>query len=279
MDKNNTGKIIAEARKQLNMTQKDLAEKLFISDKAVSKWERGLCFPDIGTLIPLSEILNISLYDLLRGEKMNQEEVEQTLKNTIIYSNSELKKRKKKYTVVSLIVIGLIIVSSIISVFIIKKDNQIGAIVDRDTLYPITYYVDYKTTLTSENPEKLEQILMRLAFNWKERIFKIKENTLEIAYDISYQDIVKAYNDKTYVKRAMLNNAIVVFTTIQDAETFRIKFDDSSYTISKEKLMKAMEIDSFEKLLDENIWYEKAYKKLKSDDFIKDSFDLFTVKK
>mgnify|MGYP003339465129 CR=1 FL=1 len=106
---------------------------------------------------------------------MNQEEVEQTLKNTIIYSNSELKKRKKKYTVVSLIVIGLIIVSSIISVFIIKKDNQIGQIVDRDTLYPITYYVDYKTTLTSENPEKLE--LLALILVWGRTIASVRKST------------------------------------------------------------------------------------------------------
>lgn len=77
------------------MTQKDLSDKLFISDKAVSKWERVLWFSYISVLIPLTEILNISLYDLLRGEKMNNEEVEKTLKNTINYSNSELKKKKK----------------------------------------------------------------------------------------------------------------------------------------------------------------------------------------
>lgn len=51
------------------MTQKELADKLNITDKAVSKWERGLSFPDISILIPLAEILNISLYDLLKGEE------------------------------------------------------------------------------------------------------------------------------------------------------------------------------------------------------------------
>ena len=73
MDPMKTGKIICEARKKLKMTQKDLADKLFVSDKAVSKWERGLCFPDITVLIPLTEELNIGLYDLLRGEKMNKD--------------------------------------------------------------------------------------------------------------------------------------------------------------------------------------------------------------
>ena len=60
MDPMKTGIIIYQARKKLNMTQKELADKLFVSDKAVSKWERGLCFPDISVLIPLTEILKIS---------------------------------------------------------------------------------------------------------------------------------------------------------------------------------------------------------------------------
>lgn len=67
MDAGKTGKFIAKNRKSMNMTQNELAEKLHITDKAVSKWERGLSFPDISILIPLSEILNISLYDLLKG--------------------------------------------------------------------------------------------------------------------------------------------------------------------------------------------------------------------
>lgn len=67
MDAGKTGKFIAKNRKSMNMTQNELAEKLHITDKAVSKSERGLSFPDISILIPLSEILNISLYDLLKG--------------------------------------------------------------------------------------------------------------------------------------------------------------------------------------------------------------------
>lgn len=97
MDPNKTGRMISERRKDLNMTQKELAKKLYITDKAISKWERGLSFPDISTLIPLTEILNINLYDLLKGESMDKEDMEQTLKNTIEYSNEEIKKNKRKY--------------------------------------------------------------------------------------------------------------------------------------------------------------------------------------
>ena len=67
-----TGKKIAELRKEKNLTQKELAKELHVTDKAVSKWERGLSLPDISILIPLSEILNVSLYDLLKGEDVNE---------------------------------------------------------------------------------------------------------------------------------------------------------------------------------------------------------------
>jgi len=69
MDVGKIGKFISERRKTINLTQNELAKKLHITDKAVSKWERGLSLPDISVLIPLAEILDISLYDLLRGGK------------------------------------------------------------------------------------------------------------------------------------------------------------------------------------------------------------------
>ena len=72
MDLNKIGKIISEARKSKGMTQKDLASKLHISDKAISKWERGLGMPDISFLLPISQILDISLYELLSGERINK---------------------------------------------------------------------------------------------------------------------------------------------------------------------------------------------------------------
>ncbi len=74
MDAKKTGNIVCKYRKKKNMTQEDLANKLHITAKAVSKWERGLSFPDISILIPLSEILEVSLYELLKGEESNERE-------------------------------------------------------------------------------------------------------------------------------------------------------------------------------------------------------------
>ena len=278
MDPKKTGMIILEARKMLKMTQKDLADKLYVSDKAVSKWERGLCFPDISVLIPLTEILNISLYDLLRGEKVNKKEVEETLKNTINYSNSEINRKKKKYITISLIIIFIIALISIMSV-VFMSDNEIGAIVDRDTIHTINYYSEYKTTLDNTNGEKLELIIMKLPLRWKERQFEVSGDTIKINYGVSYKDVVKAYDDENYVKEAMINMASVIFTTVSDVDLVEIRYIDYRYSISREKLQEAYDISSFEEVIDNDNWIKLVTKKLINDEFVNDTFKLFNKSK
>lgn len=279
MDPMKTGIIISDARKKLKMTQKDLADKLFVSDKAVSKWERGLCFPDISVLIPLTEILNISLYDLLRGEKVNKKEVEETIKNTINYSNGEIKRKKKKYITISSIIISFIVLVSIISLVFVSKNNDIGAIVDRDTIHSINYYSDYKTTLDNTNGEKLELIVMKLPLRWKERQFEVNDSTIKINYGVSYKDVVKAYDDENYVKEAMINIASVIFTMVSDVDSIEIRYTDYRYSISKEKLQKAYDISDFEEVIENDNWVKLVSKKLINDEFVNDTFKLFNKSK
>lgn len=69
MEIEKTGKLIAEARRERGMTQKELATQLHVSDRAVSKWERGAGFPDVALLERLAEALNLTVTDLLRGER------------------------------------------------------------------------------------------------------------------------------------------------------------------------------------------------------------------
>lgn len=59
------GAFVAAQRKEKGCTQKELADRLFVSDKAVSKWERGLSFPDISLLVPLSQALDVTVMELL----------------------------------------------------------------------------------------------------------------------------------------------------------------------------------------------------------------------
>ena len=88
MDAKRTGSFIAEMRKGKNMTQAELTAKLQVTDKAVSRWERGVGYPDITLLEPLAGQLGVTVLDILRGEKtfpdkMTGEETEQTVAETV----------------------------------------------------------------------------------------------------------------------------------------------------------------------------------------------------
>ena len=76
MDNIKFGKLILKLRKKQNRTQKELAEKLNVTDKAVSKWERGDSFPDITLLEPIAKELGVTVSELITGEKdLNDDEI------------------------------------------------------------------------------------------------------------------------------------------------------------------------------------------------------------
>lgn len=95
MDNTKMGQFIADLRKSKHMTQKDLAEKLSISDKAVSKWERGLSCPDISLLTPLAELLDVSVSELLNGEKSedDSDDINTLVDNALKYADKTVKKQ------------------------------------------------------------------------------------------------------------------------------------------------------------------------------------------
>ena len=74
MDNKKTGALITARRQELGLTQKQLAERLNVSDRAVSKWERGAGFPDVSLLEPLADALELSILELIHGERMAPEE-------------------------------------------------------------------------------------------------------------------------------------------------------------------------------------------------------------
>lgn len=75
MDNKKFGKFILQLRKEKGWTQQEFADKIFVTDKAVSKWERGLYFPDISLTIPIAELFSISVSELLKGEKNKNESI------------------------------------------------------------------------------------------------------------------------------------------------------------------------------------------------------------
>ena len=84
MDQIKIGKFIAERRKKLNMTQKELAEKLGVTDRAVSKWETGRCMPDLSLLQPLSRNIKVGVNDLLSGEMLSEKELRKKSEENLV---------------------------------------------------------------------------------------------------------------------------------------------------------------------------------------------------
>lgn len=101
MDNQKTGALIRGLRKERGLTQKELAAKLHITDKAVSKWERGLCAPDLALLEPLAEALGASVVELIRGVRLAREarlpETEEDVKNVIDCGKSELARKTRGF--------------------------------------------------------------------------------------------------------------------------------------------------------------------------------------
>lgn len=128
MDNRKTGQLIAQLRKEKSMTQQDLADKLHVTNTAVSKWERGLSFPGVDILEKLAEELGITVMDILAGEVCKKTE-EKISEISIDVMRTEKRKRNKIY------VFGIIIavVFSVIFFF----DRYGPAIFQKG--YPVPY--------------------------------------------------------------------------------------------------------------------------------------------
>ena len=95
MDQIKIGRFIAVRRKRANLTQLQLADRLGITDKAVSKWERGITMPDTSIMLELCDILGISVNELLSGEKINMENSSQKNEQLLLDMAKELEKKNK----------------------------------------------------------------------------------------------------------------------------------------------------------------------------------------
>lgn len=113
------GEFISLLRKETNLTQKQLAEKINVTDKAVSRWETGKGYPDITSLIALSEFFDISVNELLAGKRISDESAKEVADENIISVFKESKKIKfKSFVTVIVTYISMCIVSAV-SVFLL----------------------------------------------------------------------------------------------------------------------------------------------------------------
>lgn len=129
MNQERIGKFIADSRKKKKLTQEQLAEKLGVTNRSVSNWENGKNMPDLSLFKPLCEILDITINDLLSGEKLSkenyQEKFEENIVNTIDYSNKKINKHNQLISLI-FIIFGLFI--SISAIMIFKSESSWSSI-------------------------------------------------------------------------------------------------------------------------------------------------------
>lgn len=113
MTSNDCGKFIFELRKGKNLTQKELAEKLNVSDKAISRWETGKGFPDVNSLLSLSEFFGVSVNELLAGKRIEEEKITEIAEKNVIdaieIKEKTVKKKKLQMIILSAIFLVLLL--------------------------------------------------------------------------------------------------------------------------------------------------------------------------
>ena len=118
MDQRKVGRFIADCRKKVNLTQRQLAEKLGITDKAISKWERGITMPDSAIMLELCDLLCISVNELLSGEKISMENSEQKNKKLLLDLAKEVEQKNKTIWTSMWVIMGFSMTALLAGIFI-----------------------------------------------------------------------------------------------------------------------------------------------------------------
>lgn len=141
MNQEKIGKYIATCRKENKLTQEQLAEKLGVSSKSVSRWENGKTMPDVSLFQQLCKELNITINDLLSGETMNENKFDLSADRLVDYSKYIKLREKKKLVVLS---VGLIILIGLFLIVLVLIFNK--------TFFRSSYELDYLKNISIPIP-------------------------------------------------------------------------------------------------------------------------------
>lgn len=217
------GLFICNRRKKLNMTQKELASKLNVTDKAVSKWERGLGCPDVSILELLSNILDVSILELLKGRKIEGEvipvtEADDYIKNTIHYSKSSFE--QKLLNLLTILIIGItsfIVIININHIIYLNKE------------YEYDFSNDYLIEEIKEIEENINIIKSKNTI-FSSNDYKELNNKLEIYLNkINNNSILKYNGIKKFKLKDLseLDNELPGFLEILSSYSILEKYDSS----------------------------------------------------
>ena len=153
MDQLKIGKFIADCRKQKNLTQMQLAEKLGITDKAISKWERGIAMPDTSIMLELCDILGISVNELLSGERIEMENNNQKNEQLLLDMAKELERKNKTiwhamWAIMTVSIIGLLGGIVLINIFMPEGPWMLVAILTLCVIFLIPCFYALKLEIS-----------------------------------------------------------------------------------------------------------------------------------
>lgn len=138
MDLIKIGKFIATCRKEKKITQEELAEKLYVTDRAVSKWERGLSLPDAGKMLDLCNILDINVHELLNGERINMEDYNKKTEELLLElaRQEELKNKKIITNMWAILITALLFYIGILTlaVLTLEEGPVLGTVICASTV-------------------------------------------------------------------------------------------------------------------------------------------------
>lgn len=216
------GKFIAKCRKEKKLTQQDLAEQLGVTDRSVSNWENGKNMPDLSLFKPLCNVLDITINDLMSGEKIEkenyQEKFEENIVNTIDYSTKKFNKYSKAISLV-IIIFGLFI--SLSAVMIFPSESSWGSIY---SIFGIIIFMIGIIRVTN-------------GIKWTKRVLLIVAvfiGSLSILLITDYMN-VKMHNEAPMfrISTTTVGNVIYYDTLFYDVYRCNFDEDDEYWVISK----------------------------------------------
>ena len=205
MDLNQTGIFISTLRKQSNMTQKELAEKTGVTDKAVSRWETGKGFPDVSLLPSLAAVLCTSISELVMGEKLDEKTTVEIMDKAVVSTLNTLERsrRAKKERLLAKLLkrtIVLVVIGVIIFIFFVQ--------------IPLTRVrsINPQIILNSETHQDHTELIMN-AFLWDNIHFVSRE----LVREGENVTVIYFYPSQTLIKRfaeIMITDSVVNFTRL-----------------------------------------------------------------
>lgn len=237
MNQEKIGKFISELRKEKNMTQVELATKLGVTDRAVSKWENGRGMPDLSLIGELCDELSITINELLSGERINKKDYEvkfeENILKTIDYTDKEINKTKKIFKYFLIIVISFIL--CFISMFIV----DINRMNNNEPVLFSTWGFKYAPPIDLHE-EKIELAILKYLQEKNDNKIKKYDNEKWFSsfkiYLLQEKEKDKLYNVYTWVLEESYyekNNNILKESCVSIPHKFVVENINSEFTVTE----------------------------------------------